>query len=55
VSWDDVIGELAKYKQIDTAVEPLSDGRCPVCEHYVRKDEKFCPECGQRMKWSKSK
>ena len=55
MNWSDIVDELATYKKRDTATEPRIDGSCPVCDRYVRKDENFCPGCGQRLKWSEEK
>lgn len=55
MSWSTLADDMAKLIKKNTAVEPISDGRCPMCEHYVRKDEKYCPECGQKLKRSDKK
>ena len=38
----------------EVIVEEDFDGsyyRCPICKRIIFGTEKFCPECGQRLKW----
>ena len=34
---------------IDETKEPVRDGRCPRCDSKVRKTDKFCSHCGEKL------
>ena len=45
--------ELLKEQE---AIEPDSEHHlfvCPVCRSVLRRNQKFCHECGKRIKWER--
>ena len=34
---------------IDVTKDPVRDGRCPRCDSKVRKNDKFCSHCGEKL------
>ena len=50
-----VIGALGKQIPQKPAIKLLSSGDriyvCPVCENAIFPNQKYCDECGQKLKW----
>jgi predicted amidophosphoribosyltransferase len=55
MSWSTLADDMATLIKKNTAIDTLPDGRCPKCEYHIRKEENYCPNCGQRLKWSEKK
>ena len=46
--------EIMELKERDTAVNPISLDRCNMCRNCCERlmpIDRFCPNCGQRLKW----
>ena len=46
--------QIRKLKDRDTAVKPISSDRCNMCRNCCERlmpTDRFCPNCGQRLKW----
>lgn len=44
-----VPGGIVTASFIDTTNEPVRNGRCPRCDAKVRKGDKFCSQCGEKL------
>lgn len=44
-----VPGGIVTASFINTTAEPVKDGRCPRCDSKVRKADKFCAHCGEKL------
>ena len=44
-----VPGGIVTASFIDTTNDPVRNGRCPRCDAKVRKNDKFCPQCGEKL------
>ena len=44
-----VPGGIVTASFINTTNEPVRDGRCPRCDAKVRKSDKFCSHCGEKL------
>ena len=44
-----VPGGIVTASFINTTSEPVRDGRCPRCDTKVRKGDKFCAHCGEKL------
>lgn len=52
---DDIEAAIDMLKEQE-AVKSDSEHRlfvCPVCRSVLRRDQKFCHECGKRIKWER--
>lgn len=46
--------EIMELKERDAAVKPISSDRCNMCRNCCDRlmpIDRFCPNCGQRLKW----
>lgn len=46
--------QIRELKERDTAVKPISSDRCNMCRNCCERlmpSDRFCPNCGQRLKW----
>lgn len=46
--------KIVELKDRDTAVKPISSDRCNMCRNCCERlmpSDRFCPNCGQRLKW----
>ncbi|MBR0273335.1 MAG: ion transporter [Bacteroidaceae bacterium] len=44
-----VPGGIVTASFIDTTNDPVRNGRCPRCDAKVRKSDKFCSHCGEKL------
>ncbi len=44
-----VPGGIVTASFIDTTSDPVRNGRCPRCDAKVRKGDKFCSQCGEKL------
>ena len=44
-----VPGGIVTASFINTTNEPVRNGRCPRCDAKVRKSDKFCSQCGEKL------
>ena len=44
-----VPGGIVTYSFINTTDDPVRNGRCPRCDGKVRKNDKFCSQCGEKL------
>ncbi|MBO4905920.1 MAG: ion transporter [Bacteroidaceae bacterium] len=44
-----VPGGIVTASFINTTSEPVRNGRCPRCDAKVRKGDKFCSQCGEKL------
>lgn len=44
-----VPGGIVTASFINETKEPVKDGRCPRCDAKVRKQDKFCSQCGEKL------
>ena len=44
-----VPGGIVTASFIDTTNDPVRNGRCPRCDAKVRKGDKFCSQCGEKL------
>lgn len=44
-----VPGGIVTASFINETKEPVKDGRCPRCDSKVRKNDKFCSHCGEKL------
>ena len=42
-------GGIVTASFIDTTNDPVRNGRCPRCDAKVRKGDKFCSQCGEKL------
>ena len=46
--------QIMEMKERDTGVKPISSDRCNMCRNcceLLMPIDRFCPNCGQRIKW----
>ena len=66
MSWSTLADDMATLIKKNTAVEVVKIKRkgkiatkiymgCPVCSRQAKKSNKYCPGCGQKLKWSDKK
>ena len=48
----DMLEELHEKSKAKRVVEPT--GYCPSCDIVVDRDMKYCPYCGQKLKWEEA-
>ncbi len=44
-----VPGGIVTASFINTTNEPVRDGRCPRCDAKVKRNDKFCSQCGEKL------
>ena len=44
-----VPGGIVTASFINETSDPVKDGKCPRCDGKVRKTDKFCPHCGEKL------
>lgn len=53
ISYDREVIEKTHTKHVrdQYVISKITTGTCPTCDHQIIIDHKYCPECGQKLKW----